>query len=77
MTVPYTLGGTRREVFFHGRDFSPKMDIRSFSSGDSSLNFFSSLGVFLPTKMSLGATFVPMRAIPYSSKCFRREGFSL
>ncbi len=67
MTTPSMPGGTRREVSFTSSAFSPKMALRSFSSGES---WVSPFGVILPTRMSPGATSAPMRIMPLSSRSF-------
>ena len=49
--------------------FSPKIARSSFSSGVSCVSPF---GVTLPTRMSPGLTFAPIRMIPLSSRSFRK-----
>ena len=56
ITVPYSPGGTRREVSLTSRAFSPKMARRRRSSAVSSV---SPLGVILPTRMSPARTSAP------------------
>ena len=68
MTLPWTPCGTRSEVSFTSRAFSPKIARRSRSSADSSV---SPRGVTLPTRMSFGRTSAPMRMIPFSSRSER------
>ena len=48
--------------------FSPKMALRSFSSGES---WVSPLGVTLPTNISPGLTSAPSLTIPLSSRSLR------
>jgi len=64
-TVPSIPGGTLRLVFFTSRALSPKMALKSFSSG---VSWVSPLGVILPTRMSSGTTLAPRRIMPQSSR---------
>ncbi len=68
MTTPSMPGGTRSEESFTSFAFSPKIAVSSFSSGDSSVSPF---GVILPTRMSPGLTWAPMRTMPRSSRSTR------
>ena len=68
MTLPRSPWGTRRDVSFTSRAFSPKMALSSFSSAVSSV---SPLGVILPTSMSPGPTSAPARTTPKSSRLRR------
>ena len=61
MMIPEIPEGTRREVSFTSRAFSPKIARRSFSSGAKSPSL---LGVIFPTRMSSGLTSAPMRITP-------------
>ena len=61
MMMPEMPEGTRREVSFTSRAFSPKMARSSFSSGARSPSDF---GVILPTRISSGFTSAPMRMTP-------------
>ena len=74
MTVPWTPGGTRREVSRTSPAFSPKMARSSFSSGES---WVSPFGVILPTRMSLEVTSAPMRTMPASSRSLRASSPTL
>ena len=65
VTVPSTPGGTRSELSFTSLAFSPKIAVRSFSSGESSV---SPLGVIFPTSMSPDFTAAPTKTIPRSSR---------
>ena len=65
ITLPRSPCGTRSEVSFTSRAFSPKIARSSFSSAVSSV---SPLGVILPTKMSPGPTSAPTRMMPSSSR---------
>ena len=65
ITTPLMPGGTLSELSFTSLAFSPKMAVRSFSSGESSVSPF---GVILPTRMSPGLTCAPMRTMPRSSR---------
>ena len=65
MTVPFMPGGTLRELSFTSLAFSPKIAVSSFSSGESSVSPF---GVILPTRMSPGLTWAPIRMMPRSSR---------
>ena len=56
-TLPRSPCGTRSEVSFTSRAFSPKIARSSRSSAVSSV---SPLGVILPTRMSPGRTSAPM-----------------
>ena len=58
-------GGHLSEASRTSPAFSPKMARRSFSSGVSCVSPF---GVTLPTRMSPGSTFAPMRTMPDSSR---------
>ena len=63
-TVPCTPCGTRSDVSFTSRAFSPKIARSSFSSA---VNSVSPFGVILPTRMSPGSTSAPIRTIPSAS----------
>jgi hypothetical protein len=65
MTSPAIPGGTRRDESFTSFAFSPKMAVRSFSSGESSVSPF---GVIFPQRMSPAFTRAPMRTTPRSSR---------
>ena len=65
MTTPAMPGGTLSELSFTSLAFSPKIAVSSFSSGLSSV---SPLGVILPTRMSPGLTWAPIRTMPRSSR---------
>src|SRR5216110_1873741 len=65
MTTPSIPGGTLSDESFTSFAFSPKMAVRSFSSGLSSV---SPLGVILPTRMSPALTCAPIRTMPRSSR---------
>src|SRR6266566_2365181 len=65
MTTPSMPGGTLSDESFTSFAFSPKIAVKSFSSGLSSV---SPLGVILPTRMSPALTCAPMRTMPRSSK---------
>src|SRR5206468_193872 len=61
-------GGTVSDVSRTSPAFSPKIARSSFSSGVSCVSPF---GVILPTRISPGFTFAPIRTIPESSRSFR------
>ena len=63
--VPSMPGGHFRDASRTSPAFSPKIARSSFSSG---VSWVSPLGVTLPTRMSPGFTFAPMRMIPLSSR---------
>ena len=63
--VPDTPGGSLNDVSFTSAAFSPKIALRSFSSG---VIGDSPLGVTFPTRMSPGLTFAPIWTIPASSR---------
>ena len=65
MILPRSPWGTRSDVSFTSRAFSPKMARSSFSSAVSSV---SPLGVILPTRTSPGPTSAPTRMMPSSSR---------
>ena len=65
---PIIPGDMRSEESFTSFAFSPKIAVRSFSSGDSSV---SPLGVILPQRMSPLFTRAPMRTMPRSSRSSR------
>ena len=56
-TVPASPGGTLKEVSLTSVDFSPKIDLNSFSSGEIVEWAF---GVIFPTKISLAFTSAPI-----------------
>ncbi len=64
-TTPSMPGGHLSEASRTSPAFSPKIARRSFSSGVSCVSPF---GVTLPTRMSPGLTFAPMRTMPDSSR---------
>ena len=64
-TVPLEPGGSRNDVSFTSVAFSPKIALRSFSSG---VTGDSPLGVTLPTRISPGLTSAPTYTIPASSR---------
>jgi len=68
MTVPTMPGETRSDVSLTSPAFSPKIALKSFSSGESCV---SPLGVILPTKISPGFTSAPIRTMPPSSRFAR------
>ncbi len=70
ITVPSMPDGTRREVSFTSEAFSPKIALRSFSSG---VSWVSPFGVTLPTRMSPGFTSAPTYTTPDSSSLFSRD----
>jgi len=63
ITTPPSPLGTRREVSFTSRAFSPKMALNNLSSADNS---FSPRGSTFPTKISFGPTEAPIITIPSS-----------
>ena len=65
MTLPRSPCGTRSDVSFTSRAFSPKIARSSFSSAVSSVSPF---GVILPTRMSPEFTSAPTRMMPFSSR---------
>ena len=67
-------GGTRSDESFTSLAFSPKIAVRSFSSGDSSVSPF---GVILPTRMSPLFTRAPTRTMPRSSRSTRLSSATL
>ena len=68
MILPWTPCGTRSEVSFTSRAFSPKI---ARSRRSSALSSVSPRGVTLPTRMSFGRTSAPMRMMPFSSRLAR------
>ncbi len=68
MILPWTPCGTRSEVSFTSRAFSPKI---ARSSRSSALSSVSPRGVTLPTRMSFGRTSAPIRMMPFSSRLAR------
>ena len=66
--MPSMPGGQMSEASRTSPAFSPKIARSSFSSGVSCVSPF---GVTLPTRMSPGLTFAPMRMMPLSSRSFR------
>ena len=67
-TLPRSPCGTRSEVSFTSRAFSPKIARSRRSSAVSSVSPF---GVILPTRMSPALTSAPIRMIPFSSRSRR------
>ena len=67
ITIPLKEGGAFKEASLTSPALSPKMALRSFSSGVGS---DSPLGVILPIKISPGLTSAPTLIIPYSSRSF-------
>ena len=65
MTTPWSEESALREASFTSPALSPKMALRSFSSGVGSDSPF---GVILPIMMSPGFTSAPIRIIPFSSR---------
>ena len=65
MTTPPSPWGTLRDESLTSLAFSPKIALRSFSSGVGS---DSPLGVTLPTKTSPEPTSAPMRMMPSTSR---------
>ena len=65
MTVPLSEGLALRDASLTSPALSPKMALRSFSSGEGSL---SPLGVIFPIMMSPGSMWAPMRMIPSRSR---------
>jgi len=74
ITVPRTEEGTRREVSLTSPALSPKIALRSFSSGES---WVSPFGVILPTRISPVLTIAPTRIIPASSRSFKASSETL
>ena len=66
--MPSMPGGQSSDASRTSPAFSPKMARSSFSSG---VSWVSPLGVTLPTRMSDGLTYAPMRMIPLSSRSLR------
>ncbi len=65
MTTPLNEGEAFKEASFTSPALSPKIALRSFSSGVGSDSPF---GVILPIKISPGLTSAPIRIIPFSSR---------
>ena len=65
ITLPLFPLSSLFDVSFTSRAFSPKIDLKSLSSGVSCVSPF---GVILPTRISPGATSAPILIIPSSSK---------
>jgi hypothetical protein len=70
ITVPSAPEGTLKEVSLTSEAFSPKIALRSFSSGD---NWVSPFGVTFPTKISPAFTSAPIWTIPHSSNLDKAE----
>ena len=66
--MPRSPCGTRKDVSLTSRAFSPKIARNNFSSA---LNSVSPFGVILPTKISPGTTWAPIRIIPSSSRSLK------
>ncbi len=66
--MPSMPGGQMSDASLTSPAFSPKIARSSFSSGVSCVSPF---GVTLPTRMSPGFTFAPMRMMPLSSRSRR------
>ena len=67
ITTPRNEGGALREASFTSPALSPKIALKSFSSGVGSV---SPLGVIFPIRISPSTTSAPMRIKPFSSKSF-------
>ena len=67
-TMPSMPGGQMSEASRTSPAFSPKIARSSFSSG---VSWVSPFGVTLPTRMSPGLTWAPMRMMPLSSRSRR------
>ena len=67
ITTPCKEGEAFREASLTSPALSPKIALRSFSSGVGSL---SPLGVILPINISPGLISAPTRIIPFSSRSF-------
>ena len=63
--IPSIPDDTSSDSFFTSSPARPKIACNNFSSGDNSLLLF---GAILPTKISPGFTFVPVRITPFSSR---------
>ena len=70
MTVPSAPEGTLKEVSLTSDAFSPKIALKSFSSGES---WVSPLGVTFPTRISPAFTSAPIWTIPHSSNLDKAE----
>ena len=66
MTTPFTPGSAFLDASFTSPAFSPKIALRSFSSGEGSV---SPLGDTLPIKISSSFTIAPTLIKPSSSSC--------
>ena len=64
-TIPLLPGGSFKDESLTSVAFSPKIDLKSFSSG---FEMVSPLGVTLPTNISPGLTSAPTYTIPDSSR---------
>ena len=73
-TMPSIPGGHRSDASRTSPAFSPKIARRSFSSG---VSWVSPLGVTLPTRMSAGLTYAPIRMMPLSSRSLRKPSETL
>ena len=67
MTTPFKDGDAFNEASITSPALSPKIALRSFSSGVGSVSPF---GVILPIMISPSFTSAPTRIIPFSSRCF-------
>ena len=74
ITTPLNDGLAFNEESFTSPALSPKMALRSFSSGDGSL---SPLGEILPMRISPGSTRAPTRMIPLSSRSLVASSLTL
>ena len=70
ITVPSAPDGTLREVSLTSDAFSPKIALKSFSSGES---WVSPFGVTFPTNISPALTSAPICTIPHSSNFDKAE----
>ena len=74
ITVPSCPALTLKEVSLTSDAFSPKIALKSFSSGESCVSPF---GVTLPTRISPAFTSAPMWTIPHSSSFDRADSPTL
>jgi hypothetical protein len=67
MTVPVSEADAFNEASLTSPALSPKIALKSFSSGEGSV---SPLGVIFPIRISPGSTEAPTLIIPFSSRFF-------